>query len=340
MFLVGRCKQSCPELQERKTNKPVKYLAVKNCEYSIRLSSSSGGMFSILANYVTEKNGVVYGACFDDKFNVFHKRAEKEKEWKKFKSSKYVQSDLKEIFKEIKEDLKNGRMVLFTGTPCQVAGLKKYLCEVNTKNLITCDIVCHGTPSPKIWSEYLKYLSRKNNCKIGQVNFRDKKGFGWHDSRLTILDDKGNVILKEKQNENYFFLMFFNHLILRPSCYVCNYANFNRPSDITLGDYWGIEKYHPEFDDDKGVSLVLINSENGLRIWNEVKNNVEFLEISENESKQPNLENPSKLPENRDAFWNAYEKFGLEFAGKRVGIIKRGIIFKCLMKLYQIKRDL
>lgn len=335
----GKCKKICPELKERKDSKPIKYYAVKNKVFDIRESSSSGGMFSIIAKYVINNNGVVYGACFDKDFNVFHKSARNEKECKKFKGSKYVQSDLKDVFREVKEYLLKDKIVLFTGTPCQISGIRSYLESVDTKKLITCDIVCHGVPSPRIWSEYLKFVSRRYKCIIGKINFRDKKN-GWHDSRLTIWDSNGKVRVTEKHNENYFSLLFFNHFILRPSCYKCKYSSLNRVGDITLGDYWGIDKHYPDFDDNKGVSLTIINNEKGLEVWNKIKDRVEFIEIKENECKQPNLERPSSLPINRSDFWKAYEKFGFEFAGKRVGIIKRSKIFKLLLKIYNLNEKI
>lgn len=335
-ILCGKCKSVCPLIEKKNNDEPIKYFAAKNKNYNDRMSSSSGGTFSIIAEYVKENNGVIYGATFDENFNVKHERAEGKDEWLKFKGSKYVQSNLKNTFREVKKDLLEGKLVLFTGTPCHIDGLKSYLKNIDTNKLIICDIVCHGVPSPKIWSDYLKYIEKKYNTKIGDVKFRDKENVGWHDSAITIYDKNNEIILKEKQNENYYFLMFFNHLILRPSCYECKYSNFYRPGDFTLGDYWGIENHHADFDDNKGVSLVLINSNKGLKIWDGICDKLDYIEIKKEECVQPNLCAPSEKPQNRSFYWDSYRTLGFEFAGKRMGIIKSGKAFKIVFILDRI----
>lgn len=337
----GKCKNICPLLKKNNFSEPLKYLAVKNKDCESRLSSSSGGMFSILVEYIKEKNGIVYGAIFDEDFVVYHKRSDPNiDDWEKIKGSKYVQSDLKNTFSEVKQDLMNGKVVLYTGTPCSISGLKKYLQNINTQNLITCDIVCHGVPSPKVWNDYLKYVSKKYNTQIGNIQFRNKEKVGWHNSTITVYDKNNNIILKEKHNENYYSLMYFNNYILRLSCHECKYSNFNRPGDITLGDYWGIEKKYSNFDDDKGVSLVLVNTEKGLDIWNLMKEKVEYIEIKQDECIQPNLCSPSVKNSNREKFWKAYNKLGFVYTGKRFRIIKSGKMFKLIFLFDRIKRKI
>lgn len=318
----GQCIAVCPLQKENVNDEPIQIIAAKNKKMETRMNSSSGGVFSILAEYIEKQEGRIYGVAFNDDFSVIHKGADKHKEWQSFCTSKYVQSDLfsNHIFQNIKEDLRNNRYVLFTGTPCQVDGLKQYLKGENIDKLLTVDIVCHGVPSPGIWKEYLNKLEKKEKTKISQVNFRDKKD-GWHNSKLRIAS-KNNVILHEAQSENFFSKLFFNHFIMRPSCYCCEYSNFRRCSDITLGDYWGIEKYYPKLDDNKGVSLILINSNKGLKILEVIKNQMESISIKKEEALQPNLCQPSFKPGNREIFWKAYKKKGLIYAGKRVGLLK------------------
>lgn len=332
----GKCKKVCDKQIAKNKQEPLQYFAVKNKDLESRQTSSSGGAFSLLAKYVENNNGAIYGVGFGEDFKIEHKRALKYEEWKEFKGSKYMQSDLKETYREVEEDLKEKRKVLFTGTPCQIDGLNKYLGNIDKENLITCDCVCHGVPSPKIWKKYIKYIMKKYKTNVDKISFRDKNGTGWHNNTITVKDKLGNNILKEKMDENFFCLLFFNHYILRPSCYKCKYANFNRVGDITLGDFWGIEKKYPEFDDDKGVSLVLINSSKGMNVWNEIKRDTDYKAVEKEDCIQPNLCQPSYRPENRDFFWEKSKKWGIIFAGKRVGCMNKNKIDKFLILMDRV----
>ena len=318
----GKCVSVCPGLRENIQKESEHCYAAKVREDDIRKNSSSGGVFSKLATFVEEHDGVIYGAAFNENFEVIHQRAENEKEWCKFKKSKYVQSDLNDTFLKVKQDLEQKRYVLFTGTPCQVAGLKAYLEKCNTELLITCDIVCHGVPSPGIWKEYIGYIENVYQKEVSQIDFRNKEIGGWHNSSLAFFAKNNEMIFAKKHNENMFSKLFFSHYIMRTSCYQCQYSNYKRLGDITLGDYWGIEKVYPEFDDNKGVSLVLINSEKGYRIWKEVCQNVNYIEVTKEECQQPNLVKASFRPFNRELFWKAYHKRGWLYAGMRVGIFE------------------
>ena len=331
-----RCVAVCPLKSERKDTKPFHIYASKNRNDSVREKSSSGGIFSLIADYTESKGGVIYGAAFAEDYSVRHMRAENRMEWKKFCGSKYVQSNLNDIFPQVREDLKNGREVLFSGTPCQVDGLKHYLAQANvsSEHLITCDLVCHGTPSPLIWSEYLAYLRSSSNRKIGFVSFRDKDLLGWHNSTLTIKDQEQRTILAQTQKDNFYFQLFVCHEILRPACHQCRYSNFCRPGDITLGDFWGVEKNFKQFDDDKGVSLVMINSEAGEKIWTAVQNNAVFFEVSQNQCVQPNLETPSKEGTGRRRFWRWYKKYGLKRTGQSRGYLPMRFPEKVLKLVY------
>lgn len=312
----GMCQKVCRFSSRVPENKYPTVYAVKHKRTEVRMTSSSGGVFSSIAQYVLDKGGVVYGAAFDERFNVVHVRDEKG--YERFKTSKYVQSDLKEVFCEIKEDLKQGRMVLFTGTGCQADGLYAYIPKHLQERLVVCDIVCHGVPSPKIWREYLDFLERKNRTKISHVNFRDKSKSGWHNSAVTIKGEN-KEILSEGQTENIYFEMFFTHMILRPSCFNCKYTNTDRAGDITIGDFWGIEDFHTEYDDDKGTSLVMVNSDKGKEIIEKIKKELEMLNSSTMEAanrKQPNLSNPAENWGLDTKFWNCYSRSGFEFSLK------------------------
>ncbi len=326
----GLCIKVCPILGGNKNEKTDTICAVKHISEEIRAKSSSGGGFSAIAEDVISRGGVVYGAAYDKLFRVHHIRTDGE-DWKRLRVSKYVQSDMGEVFSLVKEDLKKGRDVFFTGTPCQIDGLKNYLADTDAARLLTCDIVCHGVPSPKIWREYLEYVKKKSKKDIGKINFRNKKECGWHGSTLRIESTDGEVLVDHSQKHGFFFRLFFNHLIIRPCCYVCQYANLRRAGDITIGDYWGVENYHPELDDDKGLSLVMVNTEKGRKAIESVMTNCEATVVLEEECMQPNLIEPAQKFGGRELFWRTYKNFGLEYAGKRLGHLPTSAWDRCVL---------
>lgn len=336
----GRCISVCQLTHDSNYPELQSIYAVRNLDGVTREKSSSGGVFSLLASYIENKNGVIYGAEFDKDFGVKHCRAEKEAEWIKFTRSKYLQSDLNSVFYSVKQDLENNKYVLFSGTPCQIHGLKLFLNNKNDDKLLTCDIVCHGVSSPKIWKQYLSYVEKKTKKKIADVNFRNKKDVGWHNSTIMISDTNNEVLINESQSKNFYFLLFFNHLILRHSCFNCKFANFNRPGDITIGDFWGIEKNYAFFDDDKGTSLVLLNSQKGHNFFNEIKCKTQYIEVDKDKCLQPNLKSPSRKPYNYGEFWKIYSKVGLVGAGKYFGFLKLNYFERVLAKLVSILRRL
>lgn len=329
----GKCVSVCPMQEKMDSGEPCVYLAVKNRDNSVRKASSSGGVFTRLAEIIEKRSGTIYGAAFDKEFNVSHKRAETKKEWETFRCSKYVQSDLNNVFQKVQNDLSSGRYVLFTGTPCQVQGLQNVLKGKNTEKLIICDIVCHGTPSPQIWKDYLKYIQKKRGRKIQKINFRDKSKGGWHNSTITMWDCEGKVLLQENQKENFYFQMFLNHFILRPSCHECKFANLHRVGDITLGDFWGIEKNYNKYDDNMGISLVLLNTKKGMYMWSLIEEEFEVITVKKDQCLQPNLCAPSEKNVYRENFWKAYQKHGLDYAGKKVRIIQPNFFERVIMKL-------
>lgn len=278
-------------------------------------TSRSGAAFIAISDWVLKQNGVVYGAGFADHFRVVHKRATSKEECNDFKGSKYVQSDLTGIFKQVKEDLRKGLFVCFSGTPCQTAGLASYVGKRLRTNLLLVDIVCHGVPSPYIWRDYLAYMEKKYNQEAVNVNFRDKSRIGWqgHIESITFMDGK------KVESKSYTYL-FYEHIMLRPSCSQCHFTNFHRPSDFTIADYWGWKKMDENFNqDNKGCSLLFVNTEKGKKIFDKVKKCLNYLPTEESLCLQPNLLHPTVFNAHWMDFEKLYEKKGFMAVAKRFG---------------------
>lgn len=283
-------------------------------------TSRSGAAFIAISDYILENGGIVYGVGYKDHFRVAHKRATTKEERNEFKGSKYVQSDLDEIFRKVKEDLKQGNTVLFSGTPCQTAGLNSYIGKKLRENLILVDIVCHGVPGPYMWRDYLDYLEKKQGSKICWVNFRDKQEYGWAAHKETFKFVKG-------EGKMSFTYLFYQHSMFRHSCGKCHFANTQRPSDITIADFWGWEKTDPEFNkDNKGVSLVLVNTEKGRKLFEEASKDLNVIPAKLEDCMQPNLVKPSPINKKRDIFEHEYKKYGFTYIYYRYGNV--GLIYK------------
>ena len=267
----GLCKKVCPILNKQSFEEfEQKAYLFQNKKDDVRSDSTSGGFFSALGEYIIENNGVVYGAAFNDSFKVEHMSATTKEELKKFRKSKYVQSNLKDTFKEIKNDLKDGKLVAFSGTPCQVAGLNAYL-NKKYDNLILVDIMCHSVPSPLVFEKYKEYILKKMNAnKIISINFRDKKKYGYKYSMMTVVTDKGTY--SQGIDTDPYLRAFFGDYSVRPSCYNCHFKTQKRVSDITIWDCFNINEIDKSFDDDKGTTRILVQSEKGLNILNKLEN--------------------------------------------------------------------
>ena len=275
---------------------------------------------------------MVYGCILTDDFSAVHIRTDNTEERNRMRGSKYIQSKLGDIFKKVKADLDAERRVLFSGTSCQVAGLKKYLGK-EYDNLFCVDIVCHGVPSAKVWNIYLSWQAQKNKSNVVSVDFRNKKDFGWHDHVETIRFENNRIV-----STKIFTNLFYGHNILRPSCYECPYKSVMHPGDITIADYWGIEKAAPEFDDDKGVSLVLINNEAGEGAFESVKERLIWKQTKLEDSLQPPLKAPFPKPQNREQFWSDFKNKPFEYIVKKYGNI--GLKNKAKTFLRKIKRKI
>jgi len=314
------CKSICPFRQLRDATghfETPQVYAARHKDDRVRSSSSSGGMFTALSDYILDNHGVVYGAAFDPDFNVRHIKAENRNQRDLCKGSKYVQSSLDNTFVDVKAELDQGRHVLFTGTPCQTAGLKAYLGSAAYEKMILCDLVCHGTPSPLIWRDYIDLLVRKKGASLQSFYFRDKSA-GWHSSRLYAEFSNGST-LSHTALLDCFNNIFYSHMALRPACHACVFTNFQRPSDITIADFWGIELCKPEFDDDKGVSLVLLNTTKGKNIFENINKCLLHKQsnVEECKQRQRHLMEPATRSPLRDAFWKDYHNNGFEYVAKK-----------------------
>lgn len=281
------------------------------------MKSRSGAAFVAISDYILEQGGIVYGVGYKEHFRVCHKRATTKEERDEFRGSKYVQSDLTGIFRQVKEDLKNGLTVLFSGTGCQCAGLNAFIGKKLRENLLLVDIVCHGVPGPDLWSDYLDYLERKYNDTIVSVNFRDKEKFGWKAHRETfMLKNRGGY------NSLIYTTLFYQHIAFRPSCGICHFCNTTRPSDITLADLWDRGHNFPDVNkDDKGESLLLINTEKGREIFEAVKDKLDYFQTTTDKVMQTHLREPSKVHPQAKLFEAYYEKYGFERTMKHFGFI-------------------
>ena len=302
----GLCEKKCPIIHQGEERKSLTIYAAKNRNENIREQSSSGGIFSLLAEKVISEDGVVFGAKFDENWMVGHSYAETIEELAAFRGSKYLQSRMEGNFQKVKEFLKQGRKVLFSGTPCQIAGLKRFLGK-EYDNLLTIDIVCHGVPSPLVWKKYLDNECKKISAEaITQISFRDKTK-GWKNFSLKLdiklLKDSNLITQVEPFRKNIFMRGFLANLYLRPSCYECAFRSGKSHSDVTIGDFWGIQQFYPEFDDDKGVSLVLCNTAKGSKYFNEI--NVEKIETTYSIGLKgnPSLEHSVIKTKYVDEFW-------------------------------------
>jgi coenzyme F420-reducing hydrogenase beta subunit len=258
----GLCEKVCPILSKPMVENHPKAYACRNKDDKVRQQSSSGGVFTIVAASVIANHGVVFGAGFDGEFNVLHSWTDSLDGLRNFRGSKYVQSSIGDTYEQAKEFLKQGRQVLFSGTPCQIAGLKSYLGK-DYEGLICLDIICHGVPSPLVWKQYRSKLG--NHKELKSISFRDKT-FGWKRFSLRFTYKNDDEYIKDL-NSDGFMQGFLKNIYLRPSCYHCNFKTLTRQSDITLADFWGIENILPSFDDDKGTSLILVNSNKGKEIF-------------------------------------------------------------------------
>ena len=331
----GLCDKVCsfvPDTREGRSvpkTAKVDVFAVRHKESEILAQSQSGGAFSAMAEQVLKRRGLVYGAAFDESHMVRHIRIDALEGLPALRGSKYVQSDIMGIYGQILGDLRNGLEVLFTGTPCQVAGLKSYVPKTLQDGLLTMDFICHGVPSPAVWKDYLDYMSRQG--KIVKANFRDKSVAGWKEHKETFIYSNG-----VKKVADSFRVLFYKNIMLRHSCSVCPYNVINHKSDVTIADFWGVDEIMPQMDGPEGTSMVICNTSKGQELIGRASDALNIvpavLDYDFMSRRNPNLVRPARIDKDRMVFENEYDRKGFVRVARRWGDM--GLRYK----LWQIKR--
>ncbi|MBR2436329.1 MAG: Coenzyme F420 hydrogenase/dehydrogenase, beta subunit C-terminal domain [Alistipes sp.] len=363
----GLCEKVCPVINQNEPREPLAVYAAKNTNEEIRLKSSSGGVFTLLAEKVIAEGGVVFGVRFNKNWEVIHDYTETVEELEAFRGSKYVQSVIGDNYIKTKQFLNNGRKVLFSGTPCQIAGLKKFL-RKDYENLLTVEVVCHGVPSPMVWRDYLDYkrakrAAGKNTVSsslnelpvITGISFRDKTN-GWkkYGFKICYAASKAaeNSVSKSANianceitpfNEDTFMKGFLKNLYLRPSCYHCAARLGKSGADISIADYWGVQIVHPEIDDNKGVGAILINSDNGLNHYNNINKSLDCIQTKFTDIVRynPCIVKSVNEPKERMVFWDAYATKQIECIDKICNKMTPSIVITFAKRVIgKIKRTL
>lgn len=331
----GLCEKTCPIINKKDSQDGIRisYAAI-NKDENIRLSSSSGGIFYALAQIVIEDDGIVFGAKFDDGFRVVHDFADNIDDLSKFQGSKYVQSDVRESYVKAKNFLDEGKRVLFTGTPCQIGGLKAFL-RKDYDNLICQDIICHGVPSPMVWDKYLKFREQRAISKSKDIFFRNKD-FGW--KRYSVkFNFENNSKYVESLDKDLYMISFVKNASLRPSCFNCAFKTEDRQADITLADFWGIENILPEMYDNKGTSLVIVHSQKGKKIFDNLFEKIDFYEVDFKKAIFYNSAMIKSVPYNsirkiflREITDKTFDKTVNKYLGDKLLLKIKKILKKCL----------
>lgn len=272
----GLCEKVCPMQRKAEVKNDPQAYACRNKDESVRLLSSSGGLFTLIAGQIISNRGVVFGASFNHDFTVSHSYVETMENLEGLRGSKYVQSKIGDTYKQIKGFLSQGQLVLFSGTPCQIGGLKAYL-QNDYEKLFCVDIICHGVPSPEVWQKYVAYREKRAKSPTRRISFR-RKDEGWKRFSVSFSFENNTEYLQTLDKDLY-MQAFLRDICLRPSCHACNFKTLHRQSDITLADFWGIQHILPEMDDDKGTSLLLLNSNSGKKMFECIKNQIVYQEV-------------------------------------------------------------
>ena len=320
----GKCAKACPVLNppQKAERLPVGYAAYTKDE-TVRKNSSSGGIFTEIAKVVLQQGGAVFGAAYSDRFEVVHICVEDLHNLEKLWGAKYAQSNLRDSFLQAKHRLENGQTVLFSGTPCQIAGLKSFLGR-SYENLLTVDFVCHSVPSPMAWEQYVRYRSgQDNNGNLPVViNLRNKEtGWSRYQYSNVFAYDNGVTHMSPSGNSLYMKL-FVGGYISRKSCEMCQFKGYNRCSDLTIGDFWGIWDIAPEMDDNKGTSLILIQTEPGEKLFAKIADQLEWKQVTLEETSR---QNPAMLRASQAA----------ENRAEILALIRQGKFEKCLRIMQQ-----
>ena len=332
-----RCEKVCPSLNKQEIVSPIQFLAAKNKEEHVLKISSSGGFFYALSQNVISMGGYVCGAIFDDEFEVKHMIISEERQIAKLCGSKYTQSDMNDCFSKIKELLKNDKLVLFCGSSCQTAALTSFLGKTY-QNLLLLDFICHGVVSSTVFSQYKKYLEKKYRGNIISFQFRNKEK-GWLVSGPRVEFDNGKVYTSPLFKDLY-MQGYFKNLNLKEACYTCKYKNYHSTSDITIGDFWGIEKKHPKFYDYNGNSAVVVNTLKGKKYLEKIKSSLEILVVekddilAENEGLERAFSCDYKL---RETYFRESKKKG--YIKPLEKYLKKPLWKKIIKRVVRIKRQ-
>ncbi|MBR6400425.1 MAG: Coenzyme F420 hydrogenase/dehydrogenase, beta subunit C-terminal domain [Firmicutes bacterium] len=344
----GQCMRSCHALSKNERHKPISFFAAQVKDKNQLSMSSSGGIFYALASNVIKNNGVVYGCTFDKHYNAILSRADSLADIRAMQGSKYVWSDPSFSYPDVRHNLEDNRWVLYTCLPCQAAGLRKYL-NKKYENLFIVDVLCGGAPSPYAFQKYLETLTDEAGKKTLCFQFRDKEKFGAGVNCSYMLN---GVKHHENWLENSFYFAFCSkaRITWRMSCYSCSYKSISRVSDMTIGDYWGVEKYHKNFKPRDGVSLISINTETGKRLFDLVKNDLITEESDVHYATEKNSlvdeinEGYVKIPKNREAFFytlhtDGWNKADQKFLGKRKKLLLKQSIGRVIRKLKRMLKN-
>lgn len=309
----GACEKVCPMLRPAETRPPRRTLAARCPDERMRLRSSSGGIFPLLAGKILDEGGAVFGAAFTSEWEVVHRTAERPEELDALCGSKYVQSAVADTYRQAEKLLRAGRRVLFTGTPCQIAGLHGYLGRGQYPGLLTAECLCHGAPSPGVWRRYVREAEKEG--RIEEIRFRDKST-GWRNYSVVFSTASGERRMPHR--ECLYMRGFLRDLYLRPSCYECRFKCGKSGSDLTLGDLWGVERALPFPDDDKGVSLVLVNTPAGAEAFDALPAQTAEVDLAAAARSNGGFSERIPVPAQRAAFFRR-----LDTAGRISELIRR-----------------
>lgn len=307
------CNQVCPiENNVEVKNDYHQAFACVNKNASIQMKSSSGGVFFSLAKYVVDQGGVVYGAAFDEKMRLVTKKATNVNEIYPLLSSKYVQSEVGKAYQEIKNYIDVGQIVLFIGTGCQIAGLKRYLKNKPYNNLLLVDFICHGVPAPGVWKSYVSYREKNVQSKMVTAEFRNKHR-NWRQYYAVYTYENGKTE-RVHRSDNPYHWSFLKNYTLRPSCFDCHFKGIERESDITIGDFWSVKQYINDMDDKKGVSLVIVHTKKGIGMFEKIKKELLIQEVDHDSVVSVNIPylESVKCPNNRVNFYDVLAENGWE----------------------------
>ena len=327
----GACEKVCPVLHPADTQSPLKVYAARNQNEVVRMSSSSGGVFTALAEEIIKRGGVVFGASFNENWQVVHSFTEQLEGLAAFRGAKYVQSVVGDTYLQVRSFLKQNRWVLFSGTPCQVAGLKNFL-RTGNERLLTVDVVCHGVPSPLVWQTYLDSINPRKE-RITTLSMRDKS-LGWKRYGMEIRTED-TVLYTGKAASNLYSQGYLDNLYLRPSCYACPVKKGRSHSDLTLGDFWGIEQVCPSMDDNRGTGLVLVNSSAGMNFYRSLNVLEKEVTYAQAFRGNPSLECSVPLTKSREEFWRRFPEEGMKVVSD-IHKRKRKIWVRLLNRIYKM----